>query len=263
MPKIVLLILLLLATCTLQAQTWEVGGTLGGAGYIGDLNPNNPVKISGPSAGLFVKRNFDGYLSARLTFSYAKFGAADSTSSNQQFRDRNLSFTDGIKELTAIGEFNFLKYIPDAGPNKFTPFIYAGIGITAYAPHAEYNGHTYGLRQLKTEGQTAPYGTNTVVIPYGVGIKYNIYGKFNVGADIGYRYTFTDYLDDVSGSYADKNKLTSSYAKALSDRSGEKTGIYIGTAGTQRGDFKPRDTYFLLNFTISYTFVTQRCYFQN
>ncbi len=263
MPKIVLLIFLLLATCTLQAQTWEVGGTLGGAGYIGDLNPNNPVIISGPSAGLFVKRNFDGYLSARLTFSYAKFGAADSTSSSQQFRDRNLSFTDGIKELTAIGEFNFLKYIPDAGPNKFTPFIYAGIGITAYAPHAVYNGRTYGLRQLKTEGQAAPYGTSTVVIPYGVGIKYNIYGKFNVGADIGYRYTFTDYLDDVSGNYADKNKLASSYAKALSDRSGEKTGVYIGTAGTQRGDFKPRDTYFLLNFTISYTFVTQRCYFQN
>ncbi|WP_344757723.1 DUF6089 family protein [Mucilaginibacter dorajii] len=252
----------LLATYQLQAQTWEVGGSLGGAGYIGDLNPNNPVKISGPSAGLFVKRNFDGYLSARITFSYARFAAADSTSSSQQFRDRNLSFTDGVKELTAIGEFNFLKYIPDAGPNKFTPFIYAGIGVAAYAPRAMYNGQGVNLRELKTEGQKAQYGDNTVVIPYGVGIKYNIGGKFNLGADIGYRYTFTDYLDDVSGTYADKSKLTG-VARALSDRSGEKTGVYIGTTGTQRGDFKPRDTYFLLNFTISYTFVIQRCYFQN
>jgi hypothetical protein len=263
MPKFVLFIFLLLGAYQLQAQTWEVGGSLGGSGYIGDLNPNHPVKISGPSAGVFVKRNFDGYLSARITFSYARFGAADSTSSSQQFRDRNLSFTDGVKELTAIGEFNFLKYIPDAGPNKFTPFIYTGIGIAAYAPRASFAGQNVGLRQLKTEGQITQYGNNTVVIPYGVGIKYNIGGKFNLAADIGYRYTFTDYLDDVSGNYADKSKMTSGFAQALSDRSGEKTGVYIGTPGTQRGDFKPRDTYFLLNFTISYTFVTQRCYFQN
>jgi hypothetical protein len=39
-----------------------------------------------------------------------------------------------------IGEFNFMKYIPDAGPNKFTPFIYAGVGIAAYDPRTVYNG---------------------------------------------------------------------------------------------------------------------------
>lgn len=260
MPKFLLFIFLLLVSYHLQAQTWEVGGSIGGAGYIGDLNPNNPVKISGISGGLFVKRNFDGYLSARLTFSYGKFGAADSTSSSQQFRDRNLSFTDGVKEISAIGEFNFLKYIPDAGPNKFTPFIYAGIGISGFAPRTNYNGASVNLRELKTEDQQKQYGDNTVVIPYGVGIKYNIGGKFSLAADIGYRYTFTDYLDDVSGVYANKSKLAGT-ARALSDRSGERTGIYIGSAGTQRGDFKPRDTYFLIGFTISYTFVTQRCYY--
>jgi hypothetical protein len=62
--------------------------------------------------------------------------------------------------------------------------------------------------------------------------------------------------------YADKSKLTG-VARALSDRSGEKAGIYIGSAGTQRGDLKPRDSYFIVGLTISYTFVTKRCYFQN
>jgi hypothetical protein len=262
MPKFLLFIFLLLVTYQLQAQTWEIGGSLGGAGYIGDLNPNNPIKISGGSAGLFVKRNFDGYFSAKLNFAYGKIGAGDSTSSSQQFRERNLSFTDGLKELSIIGEFNFMKYIPDAGPNKFTPYIYSGVGITGYVPRTVYNNQSVGLRELKTEGQTTPYGRNTVVIPYGVGIKYNIGYKFTVAADIGYRYTFTDYLDDVSGTYADKSKLTG-MSKALSDRSGELNGYYIGSAGSQRGDFKPRDTYFLVGFTISYTFVTQRCYFQN
>ncbi|WP_184542543.1 DUF6089 family protein [Mucilaginibacter sp. FT3.2] len=260
MPKFVLFIFLLLVSYHLQAQTWEIGGSFGAAGYMGDLNPNNPVKVSGASAGLFVKRNFDGYFSAKLNFAYGRIAAADSTSSSQQFRDRNLSFTDGIKELSVIGEFNFLKYIPDAGPNKFTPFIYAGLGLAAYDPRTVYNGSMVALRPLKTEGEKTPYGNNTVVIPYGVGIKYNIGGKFTMAADIGYRYTFTDYLDDVSGVYADKSKLTG-IARALSDRSGENSGVYIGTAGTQRGDFKPRDTYFLVGFSISYTFVSQKCYY--
>src|SRR5258705_2832583 len=117
MPKFTALILLLFISYHLQAQTWEVGGAVGGAGYIGDLNPNNPVKISGVSGGLFVKRNFDGYLSAKLNFTYGKINADDSKSSSQQFRDRNLSFNDPLKELSLIGEFNFMKYIPDAGPN--------------------------------------------------------------------------------------------------------------------------------------------------
>lgn len=260
MPKAILFIVFLFFSYQLQAQTWEIGGSVGAAGYIGDLNPTNPIKPSGISAGIFVKRNFDGYFSARLTYSYGRIAAADSTANNQQQRDRNLSFTDGIKELSLIGEFNFMNYIPDAGPNKFTPFIYAGVGLSAYNPRTIYDGSQVNLRPLKTEGQRQ-YGDNTVVIPYGFGIKYNPQGKFTIAADIGYRYVLSDYLDDVSGLYPKKSALTSDLSKALSDRSGEVTGNYIGSPGSQRGDFKPHDIYFFLGITLSYTFVTQRCYY--
>jgi hypothetical protein len=259
MPKFLLFVFLLLVSYHLQAQTWEIGGSFGGAGYVGDLN-RNPVKPSGASAGIFVKRNFDGYLSAKINFTAGRFGAVDSLSNDAQFRDRNLSFTDNFKELSIIGEFNFMKYIPDAGPNKYTPYIYAGIGITGYTPRANYKGDQVSLREYRTEGQAKKYGDQTAVIPYGIGIKYNIGGKFNLAADVGYRFTFTDYLDDVSGNYPDKSKL-SVVARDLSDRSGERNGVYIGAAGTQRGDLKPRDIYFTFGFTISYTFVTQKCYY--
>lgn len=261
MPKFLLFTILLFLTCRLHAQTWEIGGSIGGAGYIGDLNPNNPVKISGVSAGVFGKRNFDGYFSAKLNVGVGNIAAYDSRSNNQQFRDRNLNFKDQLREVSLTGEFNFMNYIPDAGRNKYTPYIFTGIGITSYAPRAQdYNGGEVGLRQLKTEGQLKPYGNNTVVIPYGLGIKYNLSGKFTIMADMGYRYAFTDYLDDVSGVYADKSKMTP-FVAGLSDRSGEKTGNFIGTVGSQRGDFKSHDTYFFLNFTISFTFVTANCYF--
>ncbi|MDR6940623.1 type IX secretion system protein PorG [Mucilaginibacter pocheonensis] len=260
MPKFAVVLLFLFFSCHLQAQTWEVGGTLGGAGYIGDLNPDNPVKVSGAMGGLFVKRNFDGYLSAKLNFAFSKISAADANSSSQQFRNRNLSFKDPMKEISLTGEFNFMKYIPDAGPNRYTPYIYSGIGLTAYTPRADYKGKTYSLRNLRTEAQPTRYGKTTVVIPYGVGLKYNFSGKWTAGGDIGYRYTFTDYLDDVSGVYADKRMIPNAVPRSLSDRSPE-IGLPANPAGSQRGDFKPRDTYFFIGLSISFTFVTQNCYY--
>jgi hypothetical protein len=261
MPKFAILILFLFISCHLQAQTWEVGGGVGGAGYIGDLNPTNPVKVSGVAGGLYVKRNFDGYLSAKLNYTMGKISADDSKSGSQQFRDRNLSFNDPIKELSLIGEFNFMNYIPDAGPNKYTPYIYTGVGIAAYTPRTNYQGKSYSLRDLKTEGQPKAYGKSAFEIPYGVGIKYNFNSKWTAAGDIGYRYAFTDYLDDVSGVYAEKALMTNPLSRILSDRSGEVNGNYIGVPGSQRGDFKSHDTYFFISFTISYTFVTQRCYY--
>ena len=257
MPKFVAIVFLLFISYHLQAQsTWEIGGAIGGAGYQGDLNLNNPVKLSGLEGGLYVKRNFNGYLSAKLNYTMGRISADDSKSNSQQFRDRNLSFSDNLKEISVIGEFNFMKYIPDAGPNKYTPYIYSGIGYTTYNPHANYQGQSYSLRELRTEGES-PYSKGTMVIPYGAGIKYNFNSKWTVAGDVGYRFTFTDYLDDVSTVYpVDPSKLPSDVARALSDRS-----LQPNAPGSQRGDFKKRDTYFFIGFTISYTFVTQSCYY--
>jgi hypothetical protein len=262
MPKFATIIFLIFATFNLQAQTWEVGGSVGASGYMGDLNPNNPLKFSGIAAGGFLQRNFNGYLSAKLNYTYGRIAGADSTSSNQQFRNRNLSFATTLSEFSLIGEFNFMQYIPSISNNRYTPFIYLGVGVVGYNPQANYDGQTYDLRPLMTEDEAKPYSKTAIAIPYGAGFKYNIAGKWNLIADLGYRQPTTDYLDDVSGVYPDPAKLQSNLARALSDRSGERTGVYIGTPGTQRGDFRGRDTYLFLEFSVSYTFVSDKCYFQ-
>jgi hypothetical protein len=259
MPKIVLFIFLVFISCSLRAQTWEIGGGAGGAGYMGDLNPNNPVKISGPSISGFFGRNFDGYLSAKINYNFGIISAADSNSSSQQFRERNLSFKTYLSEVSVTGEFNFMNYIPSVTKNNFTPYIYLGFAVLNYYPTTVYKGKEYDLRGKMTEGEK-PYPTMAFSIPYGAGIKYNIFGYFTIGANIGYRTPNTDYLDDVSGNYPVKSTLPPTDA-ALSDRSGEKTGVYIGSPGTQRGDGNPRDTYFFTQITLSYTFVSQKCYF--
>ena len=261
MPKFALFIVLILISCDLKAQTWELGVAAGGSGYMGDLNINNPIKVSGISASGFVQRNFDGYLSAQIKYTFGIISAADSNSSNQQFRNRNLSFTTTLSEIAFIGQFNFIKYIPEAGRNKFTPFIYLGVGALKYSPTTIYQGKKVSLPDAKTEGETLPYNTTAFSIPYGAGVKYNIAGKLTLSADIGYRNPNTDHLDDVSGYYPVKGNLKTPLSVALSDRSGEKTGVYIGSPGSQRGDLSPRDTYFFIQVGISYTFISSKCYY--
>jgi hypothetical protein len=253
--------LLLAFPVCLYAQTWEAGGSVGGAAYMGDLNQQNPVKISGMSAGVFVQRNFNPYLSLKLNFTYGKIQGADSTSKTEQFRDRNLSFMTKLNELSLIGEFNFMKFTPGADFDHFTPYLFLGVGVVDYNPQATYLGSTYDLRPLMTEGQAKPYANMAYVIPYGAGIKYNFSSSWNIMFNAGYRYVHSDYLDDVSSQYPDKSKFTNPLAAALSDRSGERTGVNIGTPGTQRGDFRGHDTYLFVGFTLSFTFLTANCYY--
>jgi hypothetical protein len=260
MAKFLAFIGLLFISCQLHAQTWTVGAFGGGAGYMGDLNPTNPIKVSGVAAGVFVKRDFNRYLSAKLGYTYGVIRGADSTSSDQQFRARNLSFRTSLSEVSLIGEFNFMEYMPSVTHNVYTPYFFAGISVVNYNPQATYQGQTYDLRPLQTEGQK-PYSNSAIAVPFGAGIKYNFAGSLTLGCELGYRTAYTDYLDDVSGAYANKAGYSNPIALALSDRSGERTGVYTGTAGTQRGDLRPHDTYLFVGFTISYTFITSKCYY--
>jgi hypothetical protein len=261
MAKFAATILLIFISFSLQAQTWEIGLGGGGSGYMGDLNPNNPLKISGFAANIFVKRNFNPYFSARLSYTLGMIQGADSTSSSAQFRQRNLSFKTPLSEFSLIGEFNFMNYLAGISNNRYTPFLFLGVSTVAYNPQAVYKGHTYNLRPLRTEDEAKQYPGSAIAIPYGVGIKYNFTGSWNLIADLGYRQPSTDYLDDVAGYYPNPSKLPSNLSRELSDRSGEKTGIYTGTSDTQRGDLRTHDTYLFLQVSVSYTFLTSKCYF--
>jgi opacity protein-like surface antigen len=254
MRKLLPVFILLCIACNVQAQSWEIGGSVGGAGYMGDLNPNNPLKMSGGTAGLMVKRNFNEYLSASIHYSVASIAGADSTSSNPQFVNRNLSFKTPLSEISLVGELNFLKYIPSVTANRFTPYVFAGAGLTTFKPQTVYQGQTFDLAPFKTEGQTTPYSNKAISAIYGAGIKYNFSGALNIIADIGYRHAFTDYLDDVSGVYPDPTSLSGNLAISLSDRS-----LTPNAPGSQRGDFRPHDNYLFINLTISFTFITAKC----
>ena len=135
-------------------------------------------------------------------------------------------------------------------------YINAGSGIAFFTPKAEVNGIWYDLRSLGTEGQLVdpfqiPYPKFSLIIPFGVGKKFYLPNGITLGIGLSMRKSFTDYLDDVSGSYFDNDLIrakSGGIAAYLADPSEGEGGV--GTTGGIRGNPKNNDNYFLTGFKI-------------
>lgn len=248
-------------------QEGEYGITVGAAHYFGDLNNRAAVNRPKIAIGGFFRKQFNNYAGIRLTAHFAQLGYSDKYSQNDYQRRRNLSFNTNIFELALRGDFNFFKYIPSDPDHSFTPYATIGLGVFSYDPYAYLNGQKYYLRPLNTEGETfykgrKAYGTMAVCIPVGMGVKYAVTDKVNVSFEVAYRFTTTDYIDDVSTTYIGIDKFPSSNppsaAALLQDRS-YATGTPIGVEGRQRGFSKQKDAYAIAEFGISFNITSYHC----
>jgi hypothetical protein len=245
----------------------EVGVSMGAAHYFGDLNNRAGLNRPKFAAGIFFRKQFGDYVAARLAGHYAQLGYSDIYSDNEFQRRRNLSFNTNLWELSLQGDFNFFRFVPGNPEYIFTPYVTMGIGLFNYDPYAYLDGTKYFLRPLGTEGQNTnvpdrpkAYSNMGICFPIGMGIKYNLTSNINVGFEISYRFTNTDYIDDVSTTYAGADKFTpNSPAFLLQDRSYE-TGTPIGTeAGRQRGFSGQRDQYVMAEVTVAFSITSYRC----
>ncbi len=271
-----------LSVFTAQAQMesnvheGEFGISAGAAHYFGDLNTRARLNRPKIALGAFFRKQFGNYVALRVSAHFAQLGYSDVYNTNNEFQlRRNLSFNSNIWELAVQGDFNFFRFEPGTLDYAFTPYVTFGIGAFSYDPYAYYQGQKVYLRPLGTEGQgyaaypdRKPYGTMAFCIPFGVGVKYNVNEKVNIGFEIVHRFTTTDYLDDVSKTYVDPSifpKLpdgSASLAELLNDRSGEtgpdKIGFVNGTA-RQRGFSKQKDQYVMAEITLSFNLTSYRC----
>ncbi|NJM94825.1 MAG: hypothetical protein HC842_09315 [Cytophagales bacterium] len=141
------------------------------------------------------------------------------------------------------------------------PYGYLGLGITYYNPRTELNGQSYSLRQYRTEG--VAYGAFTPVIPIGLGLKLKVTPFFNILFDGGYRFPFSDYLDDVSSVYPDLSNPAQTFegspdpaiSAQLSFRQnevGNGSKDPAAATGRVRGNPDSPDGYFIFNAKIEY-----------
>lgn len=253
-------------------QEGEYGFSLGAAQYFGDLNPNPRFNTPNIAAGAFFRKQFGNYVALRLNGHYAFLAYSDKYNSYNEFMlRRNLSFNTNIWELTLQGDFNFFKFVPGSLYDRFTPYITFGGGVFNYDPYTYYQGQKVYLRSLGTEGQGSalypnrkPYGSMAACFPLGVGIKYNLNRNMNLGFEVVYRFTTTDYIDDVSTTYAPDAQPhflpdgSPTLWYALQDRSYE-TGTPIGIKGRQRGYSNQKDSYLLAEVTLSFNLTSYKC----
>lgn len=283
--------------------------TLNAMNYYGDLAPkpsrlSTDLSLTKPAIGLSFTHRFGPRYSLTGSFMYGAIKGSDGESAdegdseNGVFRyQRNLSFRNRIKEFSVVANFDLFEnqstYISRV---KWTPFAYAGVAVFHHNPQAQVpatdlNGTPFSnagdwvdLKPLGTEGQHATlletdvnhgikeYKNIQFAIPFGVGARFRLNEVFDLSVEFGFRYTFTDYLDDVSQNYVDLDVFGSNeLAKAMSYRGNEtnptNTITYTGRSGTNytvipgygqeypdnlRGNKDDKDIYTVTTLRLSY-----------
>lgn len=270
--KLSVLLCTLLAGMQVRAQTYftstEIGISLGGSQYFGDLNDRYGFKTIGFAGGLYARKHLNNYISLKLGAYYTQLSYADKLNDDLFQQQRNLDFTSNVVEMSFQAEFNFFKFVTGDPYHRFTPYLTGGLGAFMFDPYTTYLGTKYNLRPLGTEGQNLgfddrKYSNVSACVPIGAGAKMWLKGGVNLTLEIASRLTFTDYLDDVSSTYVgiDRFPVTpKNPAYALQDRSVEIDPLKpLGTKGKQRGNSSTRDQYLMCMFSISWHFTTYRC----
>ena len=270
--QLIRLTLALAIPCSSFAQYhWDLGGSLGASNYLGDIGGKQQtrrdfvadLKFSQThfAGDVFARYRFTPFISLKTSFAYGRLSGADALSTNPGREGRNLSFRNDIFELAATAEFCFFS-TQDVGhsfryANSFKAYCFAGIGGFYNDPKANYNGEWIALQPLMTEGVS--YSKYQLAIPAGIGFYYTFNKVNRVGWELGWRTTFTDYIDDISTVYADPSKLSPEAAK-LANRHNElppsvSSELPSGnnyTAGCKRGDPTHNDSYIFSSFSYSY-----------
>lgn len=255
---------------------WDYGGGIGGANYLGEIGGYDQDRRGFVSdmritqtrwaANGFARRKIIEGLSASAGIYYGRIQCADSLSIIPTRNARNLSFRNDIIEVSARGEYTFYssydvgsrgRYILD-----FKTFIFAGVGGFFNNPKAKTDdGEWVALQPLHTEGPANKYSRIQLCFPLGMGFYYTYKKKHRIGWEMGWRWTLTDYIDDISTVYTRDTAEMSDLAKSLANRNkGQNPDLDLnfGPANkyqvndNPRGDPKKNDSYVFTNFTYSY-----------
>lgn len=263
--KRIILVFLLLSSIpslsqTYKSSSWAANVYLGASNMRGDLGGSDFIGAGGifnldlratrlaVGTGIALNR---GAWSLSTNF-LATYLAGSDDYSNQEFQvNRNLSVRTDLLEANLLVELR--PFSRSTGFNRF--YIYSGVGGIYYQPKAEFDDDWVKLRTLGTEGQyledgPGPYSELDIVIPYGLGYKFRLGRSTSLVTDLGFRHTFTDYLDDVSTIYADPlllEEANGSLSPILADRSAEPNDI-----GSVRGNPDTNDFYFILALKLEY-----------
>lgn len=255
---LLLTLLPLMATAQTTLSRAELGGTIGGMNYIGDLNNQTVFGKVNLGYGGFFRYKIDPRWAVTVggSFGHVEGGNPD------WIARRNLSFYSKIVEGYARIEFNYVPFGFTGKSHPWSTFLFVGIGMFGFNPTATYvdaagETQTVELRPLGTEGQGTSlypdreiYSLTQLMMPFGIGVRFRPSKSVYITAEYGFRKTWTDYIDDVSTTYVDPSVLVGT-ALDLYDRTGEVEPGTTNAVGSRRGDDSLDDWYAYFNVSLS------------
>jgi hypothetical protein len=240
MRNILLATILLLSSLALQGQfRWDWGIHAGASNYLGDIGGKDQprrdfiqdVRLNRTRYvfGAHIRYKINRTFSATAMGSFGRVQGWDEETIYAPRRARNLNFRNNLIEFGLRGEVTLYSDNDLGGRGYYNPDfkVFGFLGVAGLHhnpqgfltnPSGDLEQGWYDLRELRTEGQDEEYGALTVAIPMGFGVYFTHNKKYRFGWELGYRITFTDYLDDISGTYAPENELDSELAIALANQ---------------------------------------------
>jgi hypothetical protein len=237
-------------------QNFYASARLGMSSYQGDLKAKSfSFAQSKPIFSLGARYDFSDHVTARTYFSLTTL-SADDKNGTASMKQRNLNFRSKVFDWELGAQYNLFSF----NEKWWTPYAFVGIGFFHFNPYTnDTNGVKAYLHPLSTEGQGFVAGVKNYKlmqfsIPFGIGAEYSLNEDMRVGLEIGYRKTFTDFLDDVSTNYVDQSALLAARGPVAVDLAwrGDEKGANGGTyppAGYTRGNPKQKDAYYYIAIT--------------
>ena len=194
MRKGLVTLLMLCATLTASAQQddeylMEIGGGVGMVSYQGDFNGKITSGMQ-PAGAIVWRRLLNPYMGFRVTGMMGKL-KGDATQVETYYPDettRAYSFDRSLTDVSVTYEYNFWPYGTGRdyrGAKRLTPFVFGGIGAT-----------------YVSGGEKKVFTAN---VPIGLGIKYKLKERLNVGLEWSMHFSLSDELDGIADPYGIKS----------------------------------------------------------
>jgi hypothetical protein len=177
--------LTLLTHLNAQEYKYEIGGMAGGAFYMGDVNKSTLFKATNPAFGGMFRYNPNFRWAIKADLAWGQISGTTQGLDNMLPESAQASFSRQLIEAGGQMEFNFFPYSDKfayLNTKRITPYVLAGLGLTI----APGSSRTFA-------------GLN---IPIGVGVKYKIMNRVNLGCEFAVRKLFRDDLDVTDDSNA-------------------------------------------------------------
>ncbi len=256
---------------------WRLTGYYGYMNYRGDIKTGIVPQYTNFSSFGFEIEKFQGnsfawqinYLRGVLAANDIAYDKNDFIDISKSNFERGLNFKTGINDLSLRLAFYTDNNKIFFNRSFIAPYIFAGIGISNFTVYSDlyntngryyyYNNAIYdgpsgtnanqimqdgifetNVLSLKTEGVN--YDSVVLNIPLGIGLKFRLSERINIDVRADAKYYFTDYLDDISGTYP---------SESLQNYPSNPTGVIDNYRGNPNNR---NDITFMLSASLSWNF---------